>query len=420
MPLYLKDRSTTFRWGLSGTFYGSDAVPHPILQSGQVPKVMTRLGEPMPNWRQRIKNHTNATTTLIGTQDTIEASSGFLRCQRNINGVLCTDFVSGLLANHNGFTAPAWADLSDMNKAVERATVQYFKRAAEVQRSIQGTTVLGEMRETLRMLKRPGQGIKNLSQNWLSDVKKLKQKKPNSWSNNLSGTWLEGAFGWSPFIADAKSLIDAVTRMGEQARVVPISAYGVDSDNYKAGTYGPNSYDFGGGLRGNVSRISNERAICKFKGAVVSRAVSPTWGNADLWGFSPQNWIPTAWELLPWSFLADYFSNIGNIIESSCFDRSYLKYTSMSQIRTKVYQQILSPDYADAKTTFGFLWFDGKSAITKWTRRTVTRGAYATFVIPSLQLELPGHPAQWANMTALFAQANAIHPQSSYRPSFHR
>lgn len=416
---YLKDSSRKTRWSLSGVFYGNDTLPHPLARSGVVTESRYRWGESMPNWKQRIKNHTNATTNLNGTQDTITQTSGYLRCQRNVSGVLCTDFVSGKLASDSGLTAPAWSDLSDMNKATERATVQYYKRAAEVQRSLQGLTVLGEMRETLRMLRRPGEGIKRLAENWLSNVKRLKKKKPNSWQQHLSGTWLEGAFGWSPFLQDAQSLIDSVTRIGEQARVVRISAYGVDSAQYKQGSFEQN-YDFGGGLRARLVRASSEKAVCKFSGAVVSQAVGPTFGNADLWGFSPQNWLPTAWELLPWSFLADYFTNIGDMIESSCFDTSYLCYTSMSQIRKKAWTQAIVPDYADAKTTFGFLWFDGTTARTSYMRRTVVRGPYPAFVIPSLRLELPGHPAQWANMTALFAQANTIHTQGSYRPSFHR
>jgi hypothetical protein len=37
--------------------------------------------------------------------------------------------------------------------------------------------------------------------------------------------------------------------------------------------------------------------------------------ESRLLGFDPSSFLPTVWELIPYSFLIDYFTNIGDVIE---------------------------------------------------------------------------------------------------------
>jgi hypothetical protein len=138
-------------------------------------------------------------------------------------------------------------------------------------------------------------------------------------------------------------------------------------------------------------------------------------GSAVLAGFDPLQIIPTAWELLPWSFLIDYFSNIGDVLETAVVSRSNIAWTNVSEIveqKIQVYSTVAGKGFQIGDD----VEVDGKPSTAIRVLRTVNRFQPGSLGIPAIQLELPGRPAQFANMTALFAQAsNTIHPQNLRR-----
>jgi hypothetical protein len=90
-------------------------------------------------------------------------------------------------------------------------------------------------------------------------------------------------------------------------------------------------YD-GGNYYHTVASTVIEKRMIRYKGAVIAQVKGPSWQNDDLFGFNPQNFIPAAWELLPWSFLADYFTNIGDILTASIVSTKHLAYTNRTEI----------------------------------------------------------------------------------------
>jgi hypothetical protein len=85
----------------------------------------------------------------------------------------------------------------------------------------------------------------------------------------------------------------------------------------------------------------------------LKAAMKPNFGNVNLMdkarllGFSPYDFVPTIWELIPYSFVVDYFTNAGEVIESAtALDVRYL----WGQ-ETIVAQQMYARVFMDARTT---------------------------------------------------------------------
>jgi hypothetical protein len=413
---YTKVKTFKIHHGVSGTFYPSDPAHPTFAQSRVIADIVrTRTGDNMPGWRQKIRDEQNATTFLTGVYDTLDVSTGSVESQRfyGLTQTVLKENITGQLALET-ITVPNWANLTSTSAATNRVVQQYLKK---VRSAVQGTSApifLGELKETLHMLRHPMQGLHDLGNAWLHNVKSMKKKKPLEWKKNLSSAWLEQSFGWQPLISDVKDIINTYHRIGEREKVIPIKAYGVDSADAHVSTPRLGGYGWAVYLL-NVK--SYERCVIKYVGKVVVQMKTTEWDNAALFGFNIREFAPTAWELLPWSFLVDYFSNVGDIVEGLATETRDLRWTCGITNVIKTVECYAAPDkarfYQSAPSPISI---GGKASTAKWERRTVTRGTIGTVGIPSLQFELPGRPGQWSNMTALFAQANSVYPQNAYRP----
>jgi hypothetical protein len=163
-----------------------------------------------------------------------------------------------------------------------------------------------------------------------------------------------------------------------------------------------------------------EQRIIRYKGAVVAQVKGPSWQNDDLFGFNPQNFIPAAWELLPWSFLADYFSNIGDILTASIVSTKHLAYTNRTEVVRirKFGNHKLVPGSAPG-ANWTFKASSGSSRFHELNKKTVNRSTDVDVPLPTLQLNFDLTGGQLANIDALLSQANALHPQHNPR-NWHR
>jgi hypothetical protein len=125
----------------------------------------------------------------------------------------------------------------------------------------------------------------------------------------------------------------------------------------------------------------------------------------NLFGFMPEEFVSTVWNLLPWSFLSDYFVNIGDILEATFFDSSGITWTAKTTLsEISVVQGSLMPRKAPTGWSGS-----GSGGSFKVRRKSMSRGTLQTF-IPTLEVSLPGQPQQWINMAALAATHKSLLP----------
>jgi hypothetical protein len=144
-----------------------------------------------------------------------------------------------------------------------------------------------------------------------------------------------------------------------------------------------------------------------FYGAVKVEVSEPTSSVIEEFGVGARDFIPAVWEAIPYSFLIDYFTNIGDIIEVVSFPRSDLAWISRTyrnhSIRST--EQVAIADKSDpafpasnSNKVFAF-----QPPRVKWDRKYVSRTAYSGSIVPSLRFEIPGSKnwKKWCNIAAL-------------------
>jgi hypothetical protein len=127
-------------------------------------------------------------------------------------------------------------------------------------------------------------------------------------------------------------------------------------------------------------------------------------------GFQAQNFIPTIYELVPYSFLIDYFVNLGGIIEAVCTDTTGVYFVSktVKQITTvSVSEHFSSWDESWTNGTWHTISLNGELfGYRNYRHVTVTRTIPTSLPIPPLVVSVPGTDSlKWVNMGALLASA---------------
>lgn len=133
------------------------------------------------------------------------------------------------------------------------------------------------------------------------DHRKVKTNRLRRSVHAFADNVLEYQFGWAPLVSDISSAVNLLANGFSPGQVVGRGAsFSPRRDNSNTPSSLPN-YTF----RGIASE--NQRCFCRF-GATV-RIDNPTLALASALGITD---VPGAiWERVPWSFVVDYFVNVG-------------------------------------------------------------------------------------------------------------
>lgn len=389
----------------------------PLLVRQSVTLTQTRTGYSNRNWRSQVSKLQNATTSMSGVQVTMDIRRGYTRLNWRLPRFIHSQNIEHEAIDGDlGLSQVTWnsfnpADSSNA-EAYTRALTAAYQAIRQAQVQVSGPTFLGEARETLKMLRRPAEGIRDLAQDWIKLLQKKKKANPKRWTKDISGAWLEHSFGWLPLLHDVEDGMKAWNRLHDLERATPFSGFGSKTTD-RGVTFQSNS----GQLTYTVVRHTRKETstrLVKYRGVVKATAKMGPRAQLDLFGFTPSEFLPTAWNLLPWSFLVDYFVNIGDIISAGVTDTSGVAWVNRSEVA--IYDASITSDL-DMDTVRknlipdDIVFSDSRPSLIRWQRRTVHRGPNISLEIPSLTFELPGSKGQLANMAALLGQARALHPQ---------
>lgn len=308
-------------------------------------------------------------------------------------------------------------------EAESEALSRMHSKIRESRSEINGFAFLGELRETLKMIRKPLSSLTKQVYSHLertevyrSGKKKRLPRKSVEYSKALSGTALEINFGWKPVISDiqAIALIAAKVVAGHGLRK-QFSTFSElkSSEEYFDGYWNP---DNGSYIRGQQTRRYEYTVGAKvsvgvnYREECASDALSQV---IRLGGFTTEQILPAIYELTPWSWLIDYFSNLGDLIEAATTDLSDVVYFNITKYSTRKSTRLIVPFYYE-DSYYRTVELTGNAythshVCTSATRQRFNAGSYP---VPSLRFQ---HPFE--SVTRL---TNLVSVLDQLRPSIRR
>jgi len=390
-------------------------------------------GSNYPDWRTRILGGLNATTNMSGTiQRILESKEGFMhaRLKQVPDNPLATayeireDHCFGYL----GVTTPLFHSnpsfpTISLTTATNRALARYNAKVAGVNRQFQGGVFFGELAEALHGIRHPAEalfkGIESYSNaatklrrryvkskaDFLALSKNRRRKVARSFSDAATGLWLENSFHWVPLMYDIQGAISAFEHTLDSAphQMVKASAY---DEVQKTVTYG--SWGAGRIYPGVTATLATRSASVKFYGIVRVGPRTTFQPDAKALGFDLRSFVPTVWELIPYSWAVDYFTNIGDILYGASYGGSDVLWTAIGTKKSAKLSQISGLSSKPPVPTSGWhfteLYGTMKSSEVTTETAQIARATYDGPYIPGLEYRVPGLSLKWLNLGSVFLQ----------------
>ncbi len=345
-----------------------------------------RKGEANPLWRQQIANKEPATTNFFGRENTLKIQPGFA-------SGLCVDgsiWTSTFLGVDPYYIDDVNIPQSLVDTAVATARSNAFEKIRKLQEPFQGQVFAGELKEAIMLLRNPFEASQKL-------LKKLSKSNARV-AKEIADQWNEFSFAIVPLIGDINDIIKNVIRIAEIEKHSKFRTYGVDE---KATTYiGQNGIGIAAGVE--LNNTETWRAECFIHFGILAKYLNQheEFSSRLIDSFDNLSSIPvTAWNLIPGSFLVDYFVNVNDVLNSIVTTQTAVSYVSESVVRTHSFSQsCYNLRLSDGGNLVNVTEFIPRSFIAK--SRSVTRTG-GQLGIPPVVFSLPGSNKRYANIAAL-------------------
>lgn len=293
---------------------------------------------------------------------------------------------------------------SSLSRANNAAMSKFAQRCYQAAHQLQSGVVVGELAKTISMVRNPARGLYGGVGRYLNDVMKQRlgnkyASKPQKVLDIVSNMWLEYSYGWRPLISDVKNGAKALSSvMTYRPPRVRVSASATDSSNDPGS--GPRTSNEGAGRVVSYRRHQSSESSVRYSGSIQLK-VDGTGAALQAAGLDLPSFLPTLWELIPYSFLADYFTNIGDIVYSFANPISLLSWCEKGTMIRSTCEVDVTGCTCPPNGQHAFEVVQKKTASGGISVKQVTRAPYNGTLIPSFQFQLPGFGLKWLNMAAL-------------------
>lgn len=383
----------------------------------------TRTGGILPKYRTIIRNGGHATTPFTGSKQTFTPEHNVTRLvvfkpfglprafQKRIEQT-----VTGATSSTSFGVFPGGSGTASYSKANQRALQLAYKRIRERQMDMSGPVFIAELRQTVGLIRGTAKRLADGLTSYVSAVRKStrrlgRRSTRRDFKQIVADRWLEYSFGLQPLLSDVDGFVSALAKTQyESSRRARIKVSAVDDALVSQSA----SSQF---LRADV--VFRQRQTVEDQVMVIYHIYlraeldypqNSIQNLARRTGFNLREFVPTVWEILPWSFLVDYFVNVGQILEAAFTDTSDILGTGQTIRRKTELKLFTSTDEPAMRAAYGKDYesssFTG-SAPALFADQSITRSASGIYV-PSLSFSFPGKPAQWCNMTALKVSSSDI------------
>lgn len=361
--------------------------------------VNTFSGTKNPKWRELVLNGGNATSVAFGSKTSLKQNVGIftLGYQAGSQNVVLQAFGEALYATDAYGNSIPLADDTLITEVDQKVLAGFLKKCKGIQTQFSGGVFLGELRETLQLLRRPAAGLRDLVsvyvRNCRRDLRKVREEL--LLKRRLADSWLEFQFGAKPFISDIESASAALANLKDRRPLVPVS-YRFSKESLTTVTkFDTLLYD----IPVTVEVIRGCKYTRRIKGSVACETEGGPLLRERFFGHI-QDFVPTVYELIPYSFLVDYFTNLGEIIECWSFCQADLAwFCSTKRMEPFCTSSIKS---IPVKTKFGLPVTQQSCTPATADYRTINFSRDALSLgLPAFGFKLPGTSTKFLNIGAL-------------------
>ncbi|DAD52021.1 TPA_asm: maturation protein [ssRNA phage Zoerhiza.3_1] len=392
----------------NGVSFDNDIPLAPVTQQW----LANASGSKNPRWKDQIRLGQNATTGFTGIDFDVSDSVWANGTQELLYRDETTKKMGYTKSEGYGYATvfpPSVGNSGSVAASVDnRAKRKFLDSYQSIKSSIEAGQDFGEYKETLNSVLHPLHSLQKGMISYLSKLSKVRRlgKSASALKKIVVDTYLEFHFGWQPLADDVAHLIADAGRF--RFPTYPISAHA--SEVY-GGVTSTRSFAIGF-LPSTFHRYrTTDRYHVRYKGVVRSgSSASGQIGVDQALRLTPENWLPTAWDLLPYSWIADYFVNIGDILQGLSFINADLVWgcktvrnESTNEFSDLIFQA--PPPMSDGFTTYfvNSQSIFGGNAILK--SRTVSRSTFSgDDLVPSLEFKIPTSKYPFLNVGALLLQ----------------
>lgn len=297
-----------------------------------------------------------------------------------------------------------------LNKILEKIRFQ--------QEHISVLPAIGELRQTMRQLGAPFSSIVKLTNGHLDKLQFTRNglgtprwySRSEKYLRVIRDTYLEYVFGLQPLMADTRGIAEALGRWKAEAeyelpRPTTLAFTQKATDRWSTIYHDPttkiiNSASFFPGKE-VVQRVTDYGVVER---VWLGHSLQAPFGSLErleqLMGWDPREFVPTLWELVPWSWLIDYFVNVQEILEAGFTVTSHVK----KRVRTerKVTEERVIVNVAPTAPGYQFFEFTGKPMLGRWQSQitTLSRTIDEPLGVPELSVSFPNSVKKLANMAA--------------------
>lgn len=311
---------------------------------------------------------------------------------------------TGNLLGSSIIQAPSLLSLSTLTSD---AKIGFVRKVRKSSTGFQTGVFLGELRESIRLVTRPVDSMKRAVRDYHAAAKKVAAgSRARSLGRNLGNLYLEHSFGWRPIFSDIDNGMKTLAGL-KPVFSDPIS-FSARADYFgsKFSTlYSPSGINMW--YARVVGRTRNEGRV-RYKGVVAWESQNLAGGWRRDWGLTLDQFVPTVYELLPYSWMVDYFSNLGQVIDTVSLGEIGLRWGVLSAFgRSSIeFQSVdLIPNTRLSGTKVNTVSGSARVAPEEAHNLSFTRSLVSSVSVSLLDfhLQLPGFAGQWGILGALAA-----------------
>lgn len=323
-----------------------DIVAYPISGGGLIGPISTMTDVVTKNLRAHIEAGDIVNNPMHLVKMVVNNSNGSFTFTHPLYGTGVTSGDIGSLV-YSAFGSD-WFNISqDVERAGQIALVKAYAKVN--QSSVMGGELLATFKQTHEMLKRPFKSAGELLYRTMFKRRKYQLTAGRYFGNVAranSQAWLEARYGMIPIILDGNTIIREFNKVYQKLMVdrrVARSGQTVSRSETRS---------FTDKTLPTTSTVATGTVILEQNARVNAGVIYEVTHQdlpgqfASILGFRKRDIDPVIWELMPWSFVVDWFTNIGDWIEATrpapeivvkdnwvTFVRGYRRYQPSGQLK---------------------------------------------------------------------------------------